>query len=259
MKQWVTMAAALALMTAPLRADVTMTSQVTGEGLAKMAEGQSVTYIKGLKMRTDSNVGGSSRTTLFDVEAQRMVSIDHGKKEAEVWDLAAFRRDMGQAVKAAPAASVTPNGQTREIAGQQCDGYDMSISMGMAAGPDPSLTMVMSGPVFIAKGAPGSEDLKQFYLAAAERGFIMSDPKSAKAAPQQAQGMTELYRKIAEIGGVPYSMEMSMKVEGGGPMAGMMSKMLGNSKFVNTVVSVTTEDVSADMFEIPDGYQVNKK
>ncbi len=62
----------------------------------------------------------------------------------------------------------------------------------MALGGDATMTMVMTGPVFIAKGAPGSADYAKFYLAAAEKGFIMSDPRAAKGAPQQVKGMTEL-------------------------------------------------------------------
>jgi hypothetical protein len=256
MKQAFAIPAVLAVLTAPVAADLTLTSQVTGEGLAKTATGQTVTYVKGLKMRNDSNAGGRSTSTLIDIEGQRMISLHHDKKEAQVFEMSTLREGMGQALQTAPAASVTPNGETREIAGRQCDGYDMSVTMGMTVGPDKSLKMTMSGPVFIAKGAPGTEDLQRFYTAAAERGFVMSDPQSAKAAPQQAQGMTELYRKIAEIGGVPYSMQMSMTVDGSGPMADMMSKMMGNMSFSNTVVSANTDAIGDDIFEIPAGYTV---
>ena len=69
---------------------------MTGKGLGKAAESQSITYIKGLKMRTDSTLGDTPTTTIIDLEAQKFISINHKKKEAQVYDMAQFRQDDGQ-------------------------------------------------------------------------------------------------------------------------------------------------------------------
>jgi hypothetical protein len=245
------------LLATPAFADVTVTSQVTGKGLGKAAESQSIVYIKGLKMRTDSTLGDTPMTMIIDIETQKFISINHKKKEAQVFGMAEFRQDMDKTMKGGQAqASLKPNGQKREIAGKSCDGYDIAVSMPMAIGPDADMKMVMSGPVFIAKGAPGTADYAKFHLAAAEKGFIMTDPRAAKGAPQQAKGNTELYKAIAETGGIPYFTEMSMKIEGSGPMAGMMNKMMGGSGVTNTVTAVSTEAVAGDRFDIPAGYKV---
>jgi hypothetical protein len=245
------------LLATPAIADVTVTSQVAGKGLGKAAESQSIVYIKGLKMRTDSTLGDTPTTTIIDVEAQKFISINHKKKEVQVFDMAQFRQDMDKTMKGGQAtASMKPNGQKREVAGKSCDGYDIAVSTPMAIGQDADMKMVMAGPVFIAKGAPGSADYAKFHRAAAEKGFIMSDARAARGAPQQTKGMTELYKAIADTGGIPYFMEMSMKVEGAGPMAGMMNKMMGGSAFSNTVTAVSTDAVAGDKFDIPAGYKV---
>ena len=245
------------LFATPAVADVTLTAQVTGKGIGKAAESQSITYIKGLKMRTDSTLGDTPMTMIVDVETQKFISINHKKKEAQVIGMAEFRQDMDKTMKGGQAlASLKPNGQKREVAGKSCDGYDIAVSTPMAIGQDTEMKMVMTGPLFIAKGVPGSADYAAFHRAAAEKGFIMSDPRAARGAPQQAKGMTELYKAIADTGGIPYYMEMTMKVEGGGPMAGMMNKMMGGSAFSNTVTAVSTDAVSGDKFDIPAGYKV---
>lgn len=245
------------LLATPALADVTLTSQVSGKGLAKAAETQSITYIKGLKMRTDSTLGDAPTTTIIDIETQKFISINHKKKEASVLDMAQFRQELDKAMKGGDAkASLKPNAEKKEIAGRPCIGYDISVAMPMALGGDTSMTMVMTGPVFIAKGAPGSADYARFHLAAAEKGFIMSDPRAAKGAPQRTKGMTELYKAIADTGGIPYFMEMNMKIEGGGPMAGMMNKVMGGAAFSNTVTAVSTDAIAGDKFEIPAGYKV---
>ena len=125
------------LMATPALADVTVTSQVTGKGLGKAAESQSITYIKGLKMRSDSTLGDTPTTTIIDIEAQKFISINHKKKEASVFDMAQFRQELDKSMKAGEAkASLKPNGQKKEIAGRACSGYDISVSMPMAMGGD---------------------------------------------------------------------------------------------------------------------------
>lgn len=250
-------AAMVGLLATPAFADITLKSTMTGKGFGKMADGESVSYIKGLKMRTDSTFGGSPTSIIIDVESQKFISINHKKKEAQVYDMAKFRQDLDKTLKSSEAkSSLKPNGEKREVSGRACTGYDMSVSVPWAMGEGMEMTMVMSGPVFIAKGAPGSADYAKFYLAAAEKGFIASDPRQAKGAAQQTKGMTELYKAIAETGGIPYQMETGVKIEGGGPMAGVMGKMMGGSGFTQTITSVATDHVSADTFEIPADYKV---
>ena len=45
------------------------------------------TFIKGNKMRTDTVMGDSTHTMIFDVDAQRLYSFDSKKKEAGAWDI----------------------------------------------------------------------------------------------------------------------------------------------------------------------------
>jgi len=246
---------AVSLMATPVIADVTVTSQVAG----KAGESQSITYIKGLKMRSDSSMLGTPTTTITDIEAQKFISINHKKKEVTIYDMAQFRQELDKNMKTGQAeSSLKPNGQKKDIAGRACTGYDISITMPMAMGQGaPEMTMVMSGPVFIAKGAPGSVDYARFHNAAAEKGFIMSDPRAAKANPSQTKGMTNLYKAIGETGGIPYYMEMNVKIEGAGPMAGMMNKVMGGgAALTQTVTAVSTDAVPDDKFALPADYKV---
>ena len=68
--------------------------------------------------------------------------------------------------------------------------------------------------------------------------------------------MAEMYKAIADAGGIPFSVEMGMKIDGAGPMAGMMNKVMGGAAFATTVSSVSTDAVPADKFDVPAGYSV---
>jgi hypothetical protein len=242
----------------PAAADVTIKQTTSGKGLGMSGTMPGTAYIKGLKMRSDVVTGDTTRTTIFDLEAQKMYAFDSKKKEADVWDMQAFAAEMAKAVDTSQMkATFTPNGQTKTISGHQATGYDLAISMPAAIGgnKDMVMTVDLQGPVWIVKGAPGTQEYIAFYKAAAERGWIFSDPRAAKGAPGQAKSMAEMYRQFAETGGVAYEMDVQIKMGGGGPMGALMGK-LGGMSSKTTVESIETTALGDDLFAPPAGYRL---
>jgi hypothetical protein len=246
----------------PAYADVTLKQTTTGKGLGMSGTTPAVTYIKGNKMRTDTTVGDRTQTMIFDLDAQKMYMFDSRKKEADVYDMATFAKDISASVDTANMkVSMKANGQTKEIAGKTATGYDLEVSVpaGMGGNKDMMMVMTLSGPTWIVKGAPGTADYVGFYKAAVEKGWIFSDPRAAKGQPGQAKAMAEMYKQLAEAGGIAYETEMQMKMGGmSGPMAGLMAKM-GNMSFSTKVDSVETGALAADLFAPPAGYKLNNK
>lgn len=245
----------------PSWADVTVKSTVSGKGMGMSSNMSTTTYIKGNKMRTDSISGDTTRTMIFDVDNQRLYSFDSKKKEADAWDMEAFGASLSSAVDTSEMkASVKANGQTKTVAGKSAAGYDMLITMPTTIGGKTGmkLTLNLTGPMWVVKGAPGTAEYLNFYKGAVEKGWIFSDPRGAKGSPGQAKAMAEMYRELAGTGGIPYEMEMSIKMEGDGPMAGMMAKM-GNISSTSTVESVETTALAADLFAPPAGYKIKEQ
>ena len=243
-----------------LGADVTIKQSVDGKMMAFSGKGTSTTYIKGNRMRTETTMGDRTHSMIFDVDAQKIYIFDSRKKEADVWDMAAFRQQIEKSVDVSSASgAIKANGQTKQIAGQTASGYDMAMTMkaAMAGSKDLDMTVTLQGPVWIVKGAPGSADFSRFYKAAAEKGFIFSDPNAAKAQPGQAKAMAEMYRQMADIGGIPYESRTEIKMSGSGPMA-MVARM-GNMTMTSIVDSVDTATLADDLFAPPAGYKLNMK
>lgn len=256
------LAAALALaIWAPAQADVTIKATGTGKGLGMSGTTASTTYIKGLKMRVESDVGKKSSATIFDVENQKMYVLDTKRKEADVWDMGAFSQEVAKSVSIdGMRTSIEPNGQTKSIAGQTADGYDMEIvvpaSVGGAEGM--KITVTQTGVTWIVKGAPGTAEYAAFYKGAAEKGWIFSDPRAAKGSPGQAKAMAEMYAEFAKLGGVPYETQMDIKVGGEGMMGGLMSRM-GGMSMTTTTESVETAPLTDDLFQPPADYKLKQQ
>jgi hypothetical protein len=242
-------------------ADVTIKQSTSGKGLGMSGKTTGTTYIKGHRMRSDLVVGDKTQTTIFDVDAQKMYIFDSKKKEADVWDMAAFAQEIAKSVDVSSTrASLKPNGQTKQIGGRTAAGYDMEISMqsAMAGSKDMNMTVTLQGPVWIVKNAPGSADYSGFYKAAVEKGWIFSDPRAAKGQPGQAKAMAEMYKRISDIGGIAYETDMQIKMSGSGPMGGLIAK-LGNMSYSTIVDAIETDSLSDALFVPPAGYKLNPK
>jgi len=248
---------AVAVSTSAAFADVTVKGLTTGKGLGQLAEGETTTYIKGLRMRSDQMRGDEQMTTIIDVDGQKMISINHKKKEAEIINMADLSETLKKISESDIKASLTPTGQSRTIAGISCDEHQISIAVDAAPTPELKMTMVMSGPACLAKTAPGRETYSAFYRAAVERGLFFGDPRQAKAQPGQAKGMSTLYEKLAAAG-VPLSQDIQIRFEGSGPMAAMMSKM-GATSMSFTVSTISAAPVDESVFAIPAGYKTKSR
>ncbi len=245
---------------APAVADVTIKQTTTGKGMGMSGTTTGTTYIKGAKMRTETVMGDKTLVSIIDLDAQKMYSFDLKKKEAEVYALSAFQAEMSKNVDvSAMKAEITSNGKTKEIGGKSAAGYDMAVSVPATMGGGEMKMMVnLTGPVWIVKGAPGTADWATFYKQAAEKGFIFGDPRAAKASPGQSKAMVEMYRKMADIGGIAYETETSIKMEGSGPMAGLLAKM-GGMTATTTVTEVSAGALDDTMFAVPAGYSLKER
>ena len=108
----------------------------------------------------------------------------------------------------------------------------------------------------IVEGAPGSADYGAFYAAAAEKGWIFSDPRAARAQPGQAKALASMYEQIAATGGIAYETDIEMKFSGSGPLAAVMARM-GGTGITTSVTNVETGPLADDLFVPPADYKLN--
>jgi hypothetical protein len=246
-----------AAVAAPASADVTLRQKFSGKmAMAGSMSGDGAVYIKGNRMRNENGMGGQATATIFDLDSQQMIVLNEKRREADVYDMAKMRADLEKVSMSDIQARVTPTPQTREIAGQSCTVHNMEVVVPTDMGGE-KIKLLLTGPVCLSKTAPGQAELAAFYKAASEKGMIFGDARAVKAQPGNARGMSVFYREMTSRG-VPLAQEMSIKFEGTGPMAGMMSKM-GGTTMTTEAVSIAADPIPDSMFEIPAGYKVNKR
>jgi hypothetical protein len=272
-----TMAAVFAICTAALRADVTIVQSTTVEGgMAAMGGGnvspKLTTRVKGMKSRTDIDSGPIQVATITDLTAKQVVILRPDQKTA-TYVSTTPPSGTGSPAPAAPPkltlpdvrVSIKPTGRSQVIDGVTCAEYAFTSSMNMgemggaqmppeAAAMMKDMKMNMQGSMWVAREVPGAAEYMAFQKAASGSDMAAA---VAGASGVNIPGMDKMMKAMGEVNGMAYLTEMTMTVEGTGPMADMM-KQMGAMKITTRTTSVTTDAIADDAFTIPADYKVIK-
>jgi hypothetical protein len=227
-------------------ADLGMTMTMTMNAGGTAVNSEMRTRIKASKMRADVKMMQQDMTVLFDSSAKQLLMINHATKEISSLDPGAIAGNLPVAFGEA-AASMKPTGETKELLGRTCQGYAIEMTVPMTVNAD-TITMRMSGTIWIADKGPGVEEYKALSRAAAESGFSTS----FMAQGPTMKGMVDVQKMMAEAG-IPMSQEFRMSLEGTGQAAAMLSQM-GNMVMTTTVTSLSTDPIADEVFAEPAGY-----
>ncbi len=236
----------LVLVAAPAFADVTVTMSISINAGPIATSGVTTTLVKGTRVRSDAKLMSQDVSILFDPAAKQVLMLNHVTKEVTVFDpqqaMAGMPMTFGE-VK----ASVKPTGQTKEILGRACQGFTVDVVMPVTMGGE-TLTMKMTGPVWLAKDGPGVADFNaaQKVLAAAGHSILPFGQGP------QAKAMVEVSKALADAG-VAMEQEINVTIEGTGQIAQVMGQM-GNMTMKMTVTGISTDPIPGEKFRIPEGY-----
>ncbi len=156
---------AMMLITAPARADVVTVVSVTGKGLGLSSSGQETTTVKGKQMRRDATERGKSISYLYDLENRSLTVLNHSRKEAEVFSMAALAGEVRKRTKAEKLElKIEPTGATKTLLGKACQEYSVESSVpARAAGGD--VLVRQTGTAWLATGGVGGAEYSAFWKA----------------------------------------------------------------------------------------------
>ena len=281
MKRWFATTLAVVLLSTALRADVTIVQNTTVEGgmaaMAAAAGGANMnpkltTRIKGMKSRIEME-GPISVVTIVDLTTKQVIVLNVAQKAATIMTATAPATPTTTATTTtAPLtlgkaeASVKPTGKSQVIDGVKTEEIAFTTSLDMAqmggaqlppeaAAMMQGMKMVMDGAMWVAKDAPGAREYVAFQKAAAAGDMAGA---AMGGAGVSVPGMENLTKAMASVDGVTMLSEMTMTVEGSGPIADMM-RQAGPMKITSKVTSITADPLSDDLFKVPEGYTITKR
>ncbi len=262
---------------APLAADLTITTVTTIEGAMVSGGGSGgltpkvVVRLSGTRSRMDVDMGDQNVSTVSDSATNQAYLLRHEEKTALLLQTSEGAADLSAPPPASVDASVTPTGQKREIDGLSCDEYAVRMKLdlaSMAAGGGGSLppeaagmlkgvTLGVNGSVWAAKDAPGAAEYAVFQKHAMRLAAQMARNPAGSTGASIPAGMERLVTGFHEAGGIPCLGELTTKLEGTGQLVALMQQM-GEMKIISKTVSISTDPVSTDIFNVPEGYTIVK-
>jgi hypothetical protein len=262
MKRCLVTLAVFVLCLVPLHADLTFTQTMTVEGgpMAAMMAGKPIvltTRLKGMKVRSDMDTMGTKITSLTDLKTKEVTILNHQDKTAQVMNAATPPANV-ELPKMDIEISFKPTGQTRAIDGVECHEHAFKLSFGLGeAEKMKDMKMMMDGSVWIAKSGPGAAEYMAFQKTAID-GNLTDLLASVMGGQKSLGGMDKLMKAITEAPGLPYLTEISMSVEGTGPMVEMIQQQTAGMKMIQKVSSISTDALAEDLFTVPAGYTIKK-
>ncbi|MFI5184034.1 MAG: hypothetical protein ACHQNV_06530 [Vicinamibacteria bacterium] len=232
-------------------ADVTITETVSQNLAGRSAKFTQVTLIRGSSMRVDASVDDIRSTWVYDAAGGSITRLDPVKREAQVEDAALAAADLEQELGGRVSTDLSATGRTRMLLAAPCDEYNFLIRMSL--GPNATEAVVMQGQAWVAKGGPGLPDYLAFQRSAAERHLVFSDRGGTESGDPHlalalARGQTELRRRLADLGGMPYAIRLTIKRQQGTLLALVDQRLRGSQS--TATMSVTTDAIPGDMLAV---------
>jgi hypothetical protein len=271
------------------RADFSYTTTMKSSGgmsmsMAAAGAGTTRHYMKGQKMKVDRG----NTSTIIDLDAQTVTSINNGKKSYTVRKFSDLPNISQSGVEV--SVDVKSTGQTRNINGFNAHEVIMTMAMDSPEARQKGVKTAFEMTMWISKDVPGSQEAVAFYKRNAGR-FPWTAMMGGAGNPSMQKSMSEMMRKMAAMDGVPVLQVTKMKMLGmEGQMAqaqqqmaqarakleeqakkggqqgaaaqqalAMMERQAGGSLFevTNEYGEYSTAPIPDSVFAIPAGYQVS--
>jgi hypothetical protein len=242
------------------------------------SEGTETIYLKGEKMRIESNVE-TTGMMMGGRQNDRSITIIRPDKgviwEIDTEETTYMQSDIGVETMSPMGGfdfevkdiEVVRTGENREIAGYDCEAVKANLVFETRAGEE-VVTQPAELTIWMANDAEDIDEVRDFW----ER--VLDVTQGRQQGFPMADTMEELWAKITDVEGVPLGMEMSMTragmtgVEDEKRMREMMKhlnkRVAGEDaeeempshemRFGSEVTSIKKKSIDDSMFEIPDGF-----
>jgi hypothetical protein len=241
-----------------LSADVMVKESVSTTVNGRTIKSEIVYSVKDSMLRVhqirpeDGAMTGSVR--IYDARAGRLLLLDRAKQEAEVHDAAKAAAAVEKKLSSQSiSADLKPTGATRTLLDVPCEEHSFVFKAPL----DDEVLLVRSGTACVTKQGAGLAEYVAFFRSA-ETVLVAGSVKVPSSAVAVDRTETELYRRIAALGGMPLAIDMTLTVEGRGFVAGLLKKKLSMARAV-TATSIETAPLSEELFAVPSGWRTRRR
>lgn len=237
-------------------ADLSMTGRSTVVAMGMQGIGQEGVWLKDTQIRRDLIDRGKAYSHLYNLKKHEITVIDHSQRLAQVYAMSKLNQETDATVSSKDLKlELKPTGRSRTLQKWNCVEHNLDAAMPAEVGGE-KVSFTMTGNVWLARDTAEQKEVAEFIQAAKNPNFFMGIPALAKSSPQQARGMSEMVRRMASMG-LLCAVDVKTKYEGSGRMAALSNKL--DSRISLTYEQYGTAPLKAEVFDIPNGYRIERK
>jgi len=250
------LALASVITTLPASADLSMTGRSIVIAMGMQGIGQEGVWLHGTQIRRDLIDRGKAYSHLYDLKKREITVIDHSQRLVQIYAMANLNQQTDASISSKDLKlDLKPTGRKHALQKWSCAEYDIAATMPAEVGGE-KVSFALAGTVWLARDTPEQKEVAAFVSAAQTPDFFMGIPALAKSSPAQARGMSEIVRRMAPMG-LLCAVDVKTKYEGTGRMAALSNKL--DSRISLTYEQYGSAPLKADVFDIPNGYRVERK
>jgi hypothetical protein len=237
-------------------ADLSMTGRSKVIAMGMQGIGQEGIWLHGSQIRRDLIDRGKAYSHLYDLKKREITVIDHSQRFAQIYAMSSLNQQTDAKISSQDLKlDLKPTGRKHALQKWNCAEYDIVAAMPAEIGGE-KVSFTLTGNVWLARDTEEQKETAAFVNAAQTPDFFMGIPALAKSSPAQARGMSEIVRRMAPMG-LLCAVDVKTKYEGTGRMAALSNKL--DSSISLTYQQYGSAPLKADVFDIPNGYRVERK
>jgi hypothetical protein len=237
-------------------ADLSMTGRSKVIAMGMQGIGQEGIWLHGSQIRRDLIDRGKAYSHLYDLKKREIIVIDHSQRFAQIYAMSSLNQQTDAKISSQDLKlDLKPTGRKHALQKWNCAEYDIVAAMPAEIGGE-KVSFTLTGNVWLARDTEEQKETAAFVNAAQTPDFFMGIPALAKSSPAQARGMSEIVRRMAPMG-LLCAVDVKTKYEGTGRMAALSNKL--DSSISLTYQQYGSAPLKADVFDIPNGYRVERK
>lgn len=237
-------------------ADLSMTGRSKVIAMGMQGIGQEGIWLRGSQIRRDLIDRGKAYSHLYDLKKREISVIDHSQRLAQIYAMASLNQQTDAKISSQDLKlDLKPTGRKHALQKWNCAEYEIVAAMPAEVGGE-KVSFTLTGNVWLARDTEEQKETAAFVNAAQTPDFFMGIPALAKSSPAQARGMSEIVRRMAPMG-LLCAVDVKTKYEGTGRMAALSNKL--DSSISLTYQQYGSAPLKAEVFDIPNGYRVERK
>jgi len=236
----------------PARADLTLVGRSSVASIGMPVIGKETLQIRGKQIRRDLVDRGRAYSFLYDLNKRQVAVMDHALRQVTLYEMPAKATTPEvKAMRKDLKMDLDKTGRKHNLGSWVCEEHKLEASIPTEIGQDKA-QFRLTGTVWLAADTPEQKEMNTLRKAADAPDFLPGVPIQAKISEDQALVVAEVLRRLAGMG-MLCALEVENQYEGSGRMVELARKVA--TRFSLTYDSYSTDALSAQAFQIPEGYQ----